>query len=95
MVSGCAFWISASGPPITPSPSGQGTVALSSRVPVASVGSTLSSMAWKIAGTPAITWTLPMRKPGATETGLSIGSAPSGMRAIRWRASVNSISRRA
>jgi hypothetical protein len=32
-----------------------------------SVGTTLSSMAWKIDGTPAITCTLPMRKPGATE----------------------------
>ena len=50
-------------------------------VPALSVGTTLSSMAWKIAGTPAMTWTLPIRKPGATETGLSIWSAPRGMRA--------------
>ncbi len=40
-----------------------------------------------------MTWTLPMRKPGATEMGLSMCSAPRGMRAMRMRASVNSISR--
>ena len=72
MVSGCAFWISPSGPPMMPSPNGHCTVADSSFVPVFSVGTTLSSMAWKIDGTPAMTWTLPMRKPGAIETGLSI-----------------------
>ena len=90
MVSGCAFWISPSGPPIRPSPNGHCTVADSSFVPVRSVGTTLSSIAWKIEGTPAMTCTLPMRKPGAVEIGLSICSAPRGMRAMRLRASVNS-----
>ena len=32
-------------------------------------------------------------RPGATEIGLSISTAPSGIRAIRCRASLNSISR--
>ena len=94
-MSGWAFWISASGPPIKPSPNGQCTVAESILVPVFSVGTTLSSMAWKIDGTPAMTWTLPMRKPGAIETGLSIWSAPRGMRAMRLRASLNSMPRAA
>jgi hypothetical protein len=40
-----------------------------------------------IDGTPGRTWTLPIRKPGATLTGLSISSAPSGVSAILSRAS--------
>ena len=60
------------------------------RAPVASVGATLSSMACMIAGTPAMTMTLPMQDPGAREIGLSMRSAPSGMRAMRRRASLRS-----
>jgi len=41
-------------------------------------------------GTPAMTWTLPMRNPGAFETGLAIRSAPNGIRAMRRRASFRS-----
>ena len=43
-----------------------------------------------IAGTPAITMTLPIQKPGAFETGLATRSAPSGIRAMRSRASFSS-----
>ena len=39
-------------------------------------------------GTPANTCTLPRVKPGAMDTGLSISVAPSGMRAMRCRASL-------
>ena len=42
------------------------------------------------AGTPAMTMTLPMRKPGGGDTGLSTSSAPTGMRAIRRRAGLSS-----
>ena len=45
-----------------------------------------------IEGTPAITCTLPMRKPGAADTLLRMRSAPSGMRAMRSRASFRSFS---
>jgi hypothetical protein len=45
-----------------------------------------------ILGTPAITITLPMTKPGACDTGLLISSAPSGMRAMRSLAGVSSCS---
>ncbi len=41
-------------------------------------------------GTPAITNTLPIWKPGAALTGLSIRVAPSGVRVMRRRAGVNS-----
>ena len=47
-------------------------------------------MAFMIFGTPAMTKTLPIWKPGAFETGLSISVAPSGMRAMRMRASLGS-----
>ncbi len=70
-----------------------GTVTDRSLAPVLSVGTTLSSIAWKIDGTPAITWTLPILKPGATETGLSMWLAPTGMRAMRFLASLNSMLR--
>ena len=43
-----------------------------------------------MAGTPAITITLPSMKPGAFEMSLRIRSAPSGMRAMRRRASFRS-----
>ncbi len=45
---------------------------------------------WKIEGTPAITITLPILKPGARMVALWISSALSGIRAIRSRASFNS-----
>ena len=38
-------------------------------------------------GTPAMTMTLPMRKPGAADTLLRTSSAPAGMRVMRMRAS--------
>ena len=50
-----------------------------------------SSMARMMIGTPAITCTLPMRKPGAALTELTMRSAPSGMRAILRRASLTSV----
>jgi hypothetical protein len=53
-------------------------------------GSSASSIASKIDGTPAITWTFPMLKPGATESRFSIMVAPAGRRAMRFLASVNS-----
>ena len=43
-----------------------------------------------IAGTPAMTITLSSLKPGALEIGFSMRSAPSGMRAMRRRASFRS-----
>ena len=51
--------------------------------PGTSFGATASSMACMIAGTPAITMTLPIQKPGALEIGFSTSSAPTGMRAMR------------
>ena len=53
------------------------------RIFEAMLAGVLSGIASNIRGTPAITWTLPRVKPGATETGLSIRVAPSGMRAMR------------
>ena len=41
-------------------------------------------------GTPAMTCTLPMVKPGAIEIALSISEAPRGMVAMRCRALLNS-----
>ena len=46
--------------------------------PVARRGATLSSMDCMMAGTPAMTMTLPSMKPGALETAFSIRSAPCG-----------------
>ena len=43
-----------------------------------------------IDGTPAITITLPIQKPGAPDTLLSTSSAPCGMRVMRMRASLSS-----
>ncbi len=43
-----------------------------------------------IEGTPAITMTFSIQKPGAPETLLATSSAPSGMRAMRRRASLSS-----
>ena len=45
-------------------------------------------MARMIRGTPAMTWTLPIEKPGATDTLFSIGVAPCGSVAMRWRAAL-------
>ena len=47
-------------------------------------------MACMIRGTPAITCTLAMLKPGAITTAVSIGVAPRGSVAMRWRAALNS-----
>ena len=43
-----------------------------------------------IVGTPAITMTLPIQKPGAADTLLSTRSAPAGIRVMRSRASFSS-----
>ena len=58
--------------------------------PVFIVFTAKSSIACMTAGTPAMTYTLPMRKPGASEIGFSISSAVAGMRAMRRRAGVRS-----
>ena len=60
-----------------------------SGAPPPSRGKSEATIAWKMFGTPAMTWTLPRLKPGATETGFSMSTAPSGMRAMRWRAALN------
>ena len=58
--------------------------------PKVKVGRTEATMALKTLGTPAITCTFPNENPGATDTGLSINAAPSGIRAIRNRAAFSS-----
>jgi hypothetical protein len=63
------------------------TVSESMRTPILSLGATSSSIACMIEGTPAITITLPIQKPGAPDTLLRIRSAPSGRRVMRRRAS--------
>ena len=50
----------------------------SSLAPVSSVAVTNSSITRMMSGTPAMTMTLPMRKPGASEIGFGINDAPSG-----------------
>ncbi len=72
------FWIAPSGPAIMPSPRRAGTVSDSILVPVFKVGAMASIIAWRTDGTPAITCTLPMRKPGALETIFSIRSRHRG-----------------
>jgi hypothetical protein len=57
------------------------------RTPILSLGATSSSIACIIEGTPAITITLPIQKPGAPDTLLRMRSAPLGMRVMRRRAS--------
>ena len=49
--------------------------------------SSLRNIARKTDGTPAITCTFSSVKPGAADTAFTISVAPSGMRAIRSRAS--------
>src|SRR5262245_25684674 len=46
-----------------------------------------ASIACMIEGTPAIAITLPIQKPGAPDTSLTMRSAPLGMRVVRRRAS--------
>ena len=60
------------------------------RTPDFSFGATMSIIACMIEGTPAITMTLPILKPGARMVALWISSAPSGIRAMRSRASFRS-----
>src|SRR5262249_2774627 len=55
--------------------------------PILSLGATSSSIACMIEGTPAITITLPIQKPGPPDTWLRMRSAPLGMRVRRRRAS--------
>src|SRR6266496_3076542 len=63
------------------------TLSLHDALPMLSLGATSSSIACMIEGTPAITITLPIQKPGAPDTLLSMSSAPLGMRVMRRRAS--------
>ena len=58
--------------------------------PFVSRVATSSIMAFMIFGTPAMTKTLPIWKPGAFDTGLSMSVAPTGIRAMRIRASFGS-----
>ena len=53
-------------------------------------GGELTEARLRMARTPAITNRLPMRMPGAPDMRLGISSAPSGVRAMRSRASVSS-----
>src|SRR6516225_836120 len=57
------------------------------QAPILSLGATSSSIACMIEGTPAITITLPIQKPGAPDTLLRMRSALLGMRVMRRRAS--------
>src|SRR5205807_7954115 len=62
--------------PISPSRASARTVSESMRAPILSLGATSSSIACMIEGTPAITITLPIQKPGAPDTLLRMRSAP-------------------
>ena len=55
------------------------------RTPILSLGATSSSIACMIEGTPAITITLPIQKPGAPDTLLRMRSAHLGMRVRQAR----------
>ena len=74
--------------PMSPSRAFARTVSESMRTPILSLGATSSSIACMIEGTPAITITLPIQKPGAPDTLLTIRSAPLGRRVMRRRASL-------
>src|SRR5215813_8502475 len=65
---------------MSPSRTSAHTVSENMRVPALSLGATSSSIACTIEGTPAITITLPIQKPGAPDTLLRMSSAPLGMR---------------
>ena len=90
IVSGCASAIARNGVPTSPSRQSARTDSDSIRVPDCSRGATISIIACMIEGTPAMVMTLPILKPGARMVALWISSAPSGMRAMRNRASFNS-----
>src|SRR5215470_1591020 len=72
---------------MSPSRASARTVSESMRTLTLSLGATSSSIACMIEGTPAITITLPIQKPGAPDTLLRMRSAPLGMRVMRRRAS--------
>ncbi len=91
LVPGCALATSPSSVPMSPSRASARTVSESIFAPVLSFGATSSSIACMIAGTPAITITLPIQKPGAAEILLVTSSAPAGTRAMRMRASFISV----
>jgi hypothetical protein len=76
--SGCAAARSPSAAAMSPSPRSTRSDWDSIGGPPVRVGSTLASIASKIVGTPAMTWTLPSVKPGAAEIGLSIRDGPIG-----------------
>src|SRR5262249_14333901 len=73
--------------PMSPSRAFARTVSESMRTPILSLGATSSSIACMIEGTPAITITLPIQKPGPPDTLLRIRSAPLGRCVMRRRAS--------
>src|SRR5208337_3388278 len=85
---GLALAISSSWVPISLSRALARILSESMRMPVLSLGAASSSIACMIEGTPAITITLPIQKPGAPDTWLRTRSAPLGMRVIRLRASL-------
>src|SRR5215831_13781067 len=72
---------------MSPSRASARTVSESMGTPMLSLGATSSSIACMIEGTPAITITLSIQKPGAPDTLLRMSSAPLGMRVRRRRAS--------
>ena len=90
MVSGLALAMAPSSVPTSPSLASARMVSDSSLAPVFSFGATSSSIACMIEGTPAITITLPIQKPGAPDTLFFTSAAPCGMRAMRMRASLSS-----
>ena len=65
---GIGFGDSPSCIPISPSRASARTVSESMRTPILSLGATSSSIACMIEGTPVITTTLPIQKPGAPDT---------------------------
>ena len=56
--------------------------------PPCKLGASASNIKRMMAGTPAMTCTLPIEKPGAIWP-LSISTAPRGIVAMRWRAALN------
>src|SRR5262245_6477347 len=67
---------------MSPSRASARTISENMRTPILSLGATSSSIACMIEGTPAMTITLPIQKPGAPATLLRMRSAPLGMRVM-------------
>ena len=90
MVSGLALAMAPSSVPTSPSLASARIVSDRSLAPVFSFGATSSTIACMIDGTPAMTITFSIQKPGAPETLFFTSAAPCGMRAMRSRASLSS-----